>query len=151
VTALHNVGSIDEVFGDTAPRDKPSLIGVDQVGDEVPEPESEAFGMDFKATVLERDGSEVVRLVGPFFFRKEDNVGLVDGPKVRSESVEAGEGIEESRADHVPVPLEESRSKAIRPWTRVVIHSKKGSPDLFEGERSGQGRSLRRCEGGGGN
>jgi hypothetical protein len=64
--------------------------------------------------------------------------------------VEAGEGIEESRADHVPVPLEESRSKAIRPWTRVVIHSKKGSPDLFQGERPGQSRSLRRCEGGGG-
>jgi hypothetical protein len=82
VAALHNVGSIDEVFGDTAPRDKPSLIRVDQVGDEVPEPEGEAFGMDFKATVLERDGSEIVRLVGPFFFRKEDNVGLVDRPKV---------------------------------------------------------------------
>jgi hypothetical protein len=93
VTALHNVGSIDEVFGDTAPRDKPSLIGVDQVGDEVPEPESEAFGVDFKATVLERNGSEVVRLVGPFFFGKEDNVGFVDGPKVRSESVETGEVI----------------------------------------------------------
>jgi hypothetical protein len=42
---------------------------------------------------LERNGSEVVWLVGPFFFGKEDNVGFVDGPKVRSESVEAGEGI----------------------------------------------------------
>jgi hypothetical protein len=68
VVALDNVSGIDEVFSNGAPRDKPNLVGVDKVRDEVTEPQGKAFCVNFEAAVPERDGSEIIRLVCTFFF-----------------------------------------------------------------------------------
>jgi hypothetical protein len=49
----------------------------------------------------------------------------------------------------VPIALEESRAKAIRPGAGVVLHGEKGSPDFVKGEGANQGGSLGPSEGGG--
>jgi hypothetical protein len=74
VAALNNVSGIDEVFRNGAPRNKTSLVGVDKVRDKVAEPQGKAFGVDFEAAVLERDGSKIIRLVCTLFFGEKDNV-----------------------------------------------------------------------------
>jgi hypothetical protein len=52
-------------------------------------PKGKAFGVEFKATILEGDGPKIVRLVGTFFFRVQDNMGFVDGSEVGREVMEA--------------------------------------------------------------
>jgi hypothetical protein len=85
---------------------------VDKVRNDVAESKSEAFGVNFKATVLKRDGTEIIRFIGPFLFGKEDNVGFVYRSQVRNKVVEAPEGIKEGRLNQIPIFLEESRSEA---------------------------------------
>jgi hypothetical protein len=91
VARLDNVRSIDKVFGDGVPRDEPSLIGVNKKGEEGTEPKGEAFGVEFEAAILKRYRSEIFGLIGPHFFRKEDNKGLIDRPEVGFKGVEVME------------------------------------------------------------
>jgi hypothetical protein len=65
---LHNVSRINKVFSDAASGDEPHLVRVDKMGNKVFKPKSEALGVNFKTTVLEGDGSGVVRFIGPSFF-----------------------------------------------------------------------------------
>ncbi len=99
--------------------------------------------MNFETTILEGNGSKVARLVRAFFFRKQDNMGFVDGPKVGKEVVEAREGFKKGCFDQVPIPLEESGAKTIRTRARVIIHGEEGSSNLFKGERADKSVSLR--------
>jgi hypothetical protein len=46
VTALHDVSRVNKVFRNRAPRNKASLVGVDQVGNEVTKPKGEALGVN---------------------------------------------------------------------------------------------------------
>jgi hypothetical protein len=55
---------------------------VNQERNKLPKAESKALDVDLEATVLKRYGTEVVRFVSTLFFRKNDNVGLVNGPEI---------------------------------------------------------------------
>jgi hypothetical protein len=79
VTRLNNVSSIHKVFSDRTARDEASLIRMDQERNEPPEPQGQTFRVDPETSVLKRDGAKVVRLVCPNFFRKENNMRLVNG------------------------------------------------------------------------
>jgi hypothetical protein len=43
------------------------LVRVDKVGNEVTKPKGETLGVNLEAAVLKGDGSEIVRLISPFF------------------------------------------------------------------------------------
>jgi hypothetical protein len=61
--------------------------------------------VNFETTISEGNESKVVWLVRALFFRKQDNMGFVDGPKVGREVVEAREGFKKGCFDQVPIPL----------------------------------------------
>jgi hypothetical protein len=88
VASLDNVSSINKVFGNGSARDEASLIGVNKVGDELTDAESKALGMDLETAVLKRYGPEIFRSVCARFFWEQDNVGFIDGAKVRGKRVE---------------------------------------------------------------
>jgi hypothetical protein len=151
VATLDNVSSVDEVLSDGATRDETSLVRVYKVGNKVAESEGKAFGVNFEAAVLERNGSEVFRFVGTFLLGEKDNVCFVYRPQVKGEAVEAREGIKQILLNKVPILFEESRSETVRSRARIVVHGEKGSSNFFKGERADQGSCLRRREGSGGN
>ena len=47
MTRLDDVCGINEIFSDGAPRDEPSLVGVDQLGNERAKAKSETFSKEF--------------------------------------------------------------------------------------------------------
>jgi hypothetical protein len=99
--------------------------------------------VNFETTVLEGDWAEVVRPIGTCFLRKEDDVGLVDGPQVRSESMEFSESLEKISFDEVLIFLEKSGPETIRTGAGVVVHGEKGFPNLSQGERLDERVGLR--------
>jgi hypothetical protein len=82
MTSLDDVSSIDKVFSNRASGNKAHLVWVNQERNKLPKAKSKALGVDLEATVLKRYGTEVVRFVSTLFFRKKDNVGLVNGPEI---------------------------------------------------------------------
>jgi hypothetical protein len=68
VASLDDISSIHKVFGNGAARDEASLVGVDEIGNELTEAKGEALGVDLEATVLKRYGSEVFGFVSALFF-----------------------------------------------------------------------------------
>jgi hypothetical protein len=151
VTSLDNVGSVDKVFSYGATGDEPSLVRVDEVGDEIPKAKGKAFGVDLKATVLEGNRAEVIRSIRTLFLRRQHNVRFVDGSEVSFEGVEVLEGRVQAVFDHVPVVLVEGRTKAVRARARIILHGEKGGFYFLHGERGNKGSSLGWGEGGGGN
>jgi hypothetical protein len=47
VASLDDVSNLDKIFSNGATRDEPSLVGVNQVRNEVPKAKGKAFGMNF--------------------------------------------------------------------------------------------------------
>jgi hypothetical protein len=88
VAGLNNVGGVGKVFSDGAIRNEARLIGVDKKGQERAKTKGETFGVEFKTTILKRDGSEVFRFVGPGFFREQDNEGFVDWTNISLKGME---------------------------------------------------------------
>jgi hypothetical protein len=151
VTSLDNVGSVDKVFSYGATGDEPSLVRVDEVGDEIPKAKGKAFGVDLKATVLEGNRAEFIRSIRTLFLRKQNDVRFVDGSEVSFERVEVLKGRVQAVFDHVPVVLVEGRTKAVRARARIILHGEKGGFYFLHGERGNKGSSLGGGEGGGGN
>jgi hypothetical protein len=150
MAGLDNISRIDKVFGNRATRDETSLIWVNKEGDEGAKPKGEAFGVDFETAVLQRDRAEVVGAIGAGLLGKQNNVGLVDRAKIRCEVMKALEGFHKVMFDKVPIPFEESRAKAIRPRTGIVVHGEKGSTDFIKREGADEGGSLSGVQGSGG-
>jgi hypothetical protein len=44
------------------------------------------------------------------------------------------EGFQEVVFDEVPILFKESRAKAVRPWTGIVVHGEEGSTDFIQRE-----------------
>jgi hypothetical protein len=131
VAALDDVRRINEVFSNAATGDEACLVGVHKVGNEITELKGKAFGVNFKAAILKGDGPKVLWLVGAIFFREEDNVGFVVGPKVSGEVMKTGERLEEGGFNQVPIVFVKGRAKAIRSRAGVIVHGKEGLPDLL--------------------
>jgi hypothetical protein len=151
VESLDNISGIDEVLSNGAARDKPSLVRVKQVRNKGLEAKGKAFGMDFKAAILERNGPEVIRSICALFLREEDNIRLVDGSEVSFERVEICEGHLQRMFYEIPVVFIEGRAKAVRARAGVVLHGKKGIFNFFKRERRGKGSGLGGGEGSGSN
>jgi hypothetical protein len=103
MTGLDDVCRIHKVFSDGPSGDKPSLVQMDQEGDNRVEAEGETFRMDFNTTVLEGYRSEIFRPVCTSFFRKKDVVGFIDWAKISTKGMEVIEGLEQLRVDEVPI------------------------------------------------
>jgi hypothetical protein len=88
VARLDNVSGVDKVFCKATTRNKTSLVRVDKEGDEGAKSKGEAFGVNLEATVLERDGAEVVRSIGANFFGEKDDMGFVNGAEIGGKRVE---------------------------------------------------------------
>jgi hypothetical protein len=84
VTRLNDVRNIDKFFGNGATGDEAGLVRMNQKWDKLPKAKSEAFGVNFEAAVLKRDGPEIARSVSPTFFWKEHDVRFVDGRRTIS-------------------------------------------------------------------
>jgi hypothetical protein len=61
---LNDVSSIDKIFSDRAASNETSLVRVNEERNEAAKSKGETFGMDLEATVLKRDGAEIVRSIG---------------------------------------------------------------------------------------
>jgi hypothetical protein len=98
--------------------------------------------VNFEATVLERDGAEVVRAISAQLFGKKHNMGFVNRPKVSGEVVEIAEGFKEVVFNKIPIFLVESKTETIRARARVVIHGEESIPNLIRREGANQGGSM---------
>jgi hypothetical protein len=94
--------------------------------------------VNFEATVLQGDRTEILCTVGAHLFWEEDDVGLVDGAQVGGEVI----------LDQIPIPFKESRSKAIGARAGIIVHGEEGCTNLREGERVNKGGFLRGGQGG---
>jgi hypothetical protein len=99
MASLHNISGIDKVLRNRATRDEPGLIRVNKRGDERPESQGKTFGKEFKAGILERDRTEVVRFISPRFLGEKNDIGFVDRPEVRRERVKVNKRGEEGVFD----------------------------------------------------
>jgi hypothetical protein len=131
MTSLDNIGGIDKIFRNGAPRDEARLVRMDKGGYEPPEAQGEAFRVHLEAAVLKGDGAKVFRLISARFFGEQNNMGFVDGPQVRGERVEVRERCHQIAFDKVPVGFEEGGAKTIRPRARVVFHGEESIFDFF--------------------
>jgi hypothetical protein len=90
---------------------------------------------------LEGGWAEVIRPVGTRFLQKKDDVGFIDAPQVRSESMEVIESLKKISFNEVPIFLEKSEPKTVQTGAGVVVHGKRAS--LSQGERLDKRVSLR--------
>jgi hypothetical protein len=117
---------------------------VDEERDKILKAKGQTLRVDLKAAVREGDRPNIIRPVCPLLLRKEHDMGLVCGTKVRREFVETVHGIVESAFNKIPISLKKSRTETIRARARVVIHREKGRANFFEGEGANEGGSLGR-------
>jgi hypothetical protein len=82
MAGLDNIGRIDEVLGNGATFNETSLVWVNNKMDKLTETGNKTLGVDLETILLEGDRSEIFKTIGASFFRKKDNIGFIDGPKV---------------------------------------------------------------------
>jgi hypothetical protein len=82
VARLHNLGGVEEVFGDAPTLHEARLVPVDEQRDQRLETQAHAFGAELGNAILEGDRAVVLGPDGPLFLGKEDEVGLVDASEV---------------------------------------------------------------------
>jgi hypothetical protein len=83
--------------------------------------------VNFETTVLEGDWAEVIRPVGACFLQKKDDVGFVDGPQVRSDSMEVIESLEKISSNKVPIFLKKVGPKLSGPGLELSFMEKRAS------------------------
>jgi hypothetical protein len=86
--------------------------------------------VNFEATVLKRDGTEIVWFIGANFFGKEDNVGLVNRPEISGKRMEVIKGRGQVIFHEVPILFVEGRSKTVRTRTGIIVHGEEGFSDF---------------------
>jgi hypothetical protein len=138
VAAAEQVSRVDDVFRDTSPRKETSLVGVHQGVDGGLEASSQHLGNSFHNAVLERDWVKEGRVVGGVRFREENEKGSVDPSEVDVPSKKGVENRKDVISEEVPKGREESRTEAVRPRTRELVHIAEGSADLVSSERSAE-------------
>lgn len=97
---------------------------------------SKNFGDTFNSGVLKGDGSEVLRHLSIFFFRKKHNVGAIQSLNIKGVSVEGVKKCKEIRRSDSPCGFEKQRAKSIRPRTSIRVHMTVSMMDLSSIKRS---------------
>jgi hypothetical protein len=88
VARLHNLGGVEEVFGDAPTLHEARLVPVDEQRDQRLETQAHAFGAELGNAILEGDRAVVLGRDGPLFLGQEDEVGLVDASEVGQAGLE---------------------------------------------------------------
>lgn len=130
VAAFQKVSSIDKVIGDTAAKNKPSLISAHKGRDMGLKAPGEQLGDALNGAILETDGSKVSRGTRNIFFGKQNNVRPIDTFKIYATVVERIKQGENGGGGDVPAGFV-GQPKAIRPGARNTMHRKEGRFNFF--------------------
>jgi hypothetical protein len=148
VAAAKKIGRVNNVLGDTAPGQEPSLVSVNKGLNRGLESRSQHLGDGFNDTILQRDGTVLERMVSRFDFGEKDQKVTVDPGEIHRAIVEGAEEGEAVRSDRVPEGREEGRAEAVRAGAGQLIHAQEGIFYLLRGEgvtevaRQGRGIAI---------
>jgi hypothetical protein len=146
MAATKEVSRVDNVFRDASPREETRLVGIDERVNGGLQASSKDFRDRLHDAVLERDRTELGRVVSRVSFWEKDEEGPINTGKIQGTTVEGGKNLINIRGNKIPESGEKRWTKTVWPRARAFVHECKGASDFLVGERGakaiGQGGKV---------